>query len=121
MDFELRMDAELLELLKLNCCWKRNVAMNLLPRFFLRFSTPEFTMLFAVVALLLAGYAEAASVYSCSGSRCVVKVEEGVVGDRIKILDDKARPIASGRILKRKGAYAIVSVNDASIDLLESH
>lgn len=79
-----------------------------------KFSKPEWAMSIAFVALLLAGYSEAASVYSCSGNRCVVKVEEGIVGDRIKILDEKARPIATGRILKRKGAYAVVSVSDAS-------
>ena len=81
-----------------------------------KLTNPEWSMTFAVVALLLAGYSEAASVYSCtsSASRCVVKVEEGMVGDRISILDDKARPIASGRILKRRGVYAVVSVVDAS-------
>lgn len=82
---------------------------------FNKFASPLFAMAFTVVALLLAGYSEAASVYSCTGTaRCIVKVEDGMVGDRIKILDDKARPIASGRILKRKGAYAVVSVVDAS-------
>ncbi len=76
----------------------------------------EWILLFAIMGLLVAGYSEAATVHSCAGSgdRCVVKVQEGMVGDRIKILDDKARPIASGRIVKRKGAYAIVTVVDAS-------
>jgi len=77
---------------------------------------PEWILLFAIVALLLAGYSEAATVHSCAGSngRCVIKVEEGVVGDHVKILDDKARPIAQGRIVKRKGAYAVITVGDAS-------
>jgi hypothetical protein len=83
---------------------------------FNQLSKPKWSMLGAVVALLLAGYSEAASVYSCtsSASRCVVKVEDGMVGDHIKILDDKARPIATGRILKRRGIYAVVSVVNAS-------
>lgn len=77
---------------------------------------PEWILLISIMALLLAGYSEAATVHSCAGSgeRCVVKVEDGMVGDHIKILDDKARPIATGRILKRKGAFAVVTVNDAT-------
>ncbi len=69
-----------------------------------------------IVALLLAGYSEAATVHSCidSGDRCIVKVEDGMVGDKVKVLDDKARPIASGRIVKRKGNYAVISVSDSS-------
>jgi hypothetical protein len=74
--------------------------------------------LFAVLALnlLLAQVAEAASVYNCSasGHKCVVKVEEGIIGDHVKVLDEKARVIAYGRIVKRRGAYAVVSVSHNS-------
>jgi hypothetical protein len=64
----------------------------------------------------LASLAEAASVYNCSanGSKCVVKVEEGIIGDHVKVLDEKARVIASGRIIKRRGSYAVVSVSNTS-------
>lgn len=56
--------------------------------------------------------ANAASVYNCSASglRCVVKVEEGIIGDHVKVLNEKARVIASGRIVKRKGSFAVVAV-----------
>ncbi len=65
---------------------------------------------------VLAASAEAASVYNCSanGSKCVVKVEEGIIGDHVKVLDEKARVIASGRIIKRRGSYAVVSVSNTS-------
>src|SRR5689334_21382160 len=67
-------------------------------------------------SFMLAAAAEAASVYNCSasGQRCVVKVEEGIIGDRVKILDEKARVIAFGRITKRRGAYAVVSISQTS-------
>ena len=67
-------------------------------------------------SLLLAGAAEAASVYNCSasGEKCVVKVEEGIIGDRVKIMDEKARVIAVGRITKRRGAYAVVAISRAT-------
>ena len=63
--------------------------------------------------LLLAVQADAASVYNCSGSghKCVVKVEEGIIGDRVKVLDEKARVVANGRIVKRRGSYAVVAVS----------
>jgi hypothetical protein len=65
---------------------------------------------------LLAPAAEAASVYNCSasGRKCVVKVEEGIIGDHVKVLDEKARVIAAGRIVKRRGAYAVVAMSSNS-------
>lgn len=71
-------------------------------------------MIFA--GIMLAGVSEAATVYSCvsNGERCVVRLEDGIVGDHVRILDEKARPIASGRIVKRRGNYAVVSVTNAS-------
>ena len=75
----------------------------------------------SVVALLLSNFmlaavSEAASVYNCSagGQKCVVKVEEGIIGDRVKVMDEKARVIAVGRIVKRRGAYAVVNVSNSS-------
>jgi hypothetical protein len=74
--------------------------------------------LFAVFASLfvLAPAAQSATVYKCAaeGDRCVVKIEDGIIGDHVKILDEKAREIAQGRIISRKGAYAVVSVANAS-------
>jgi hypothetical protein len=72
--------------------------------------------LLALGSFALAASAEAASIYNCSasGRRCVVKVEEGIIGDHVKVMDEKARVIASGRIVKRKGAYAIVAVSQTS-------
>jgi hypothetical protein len=65
-----------------------------------------------LVNLLWIPVADAASVYNCSrsGRKCVAKVEDGIVGDRVKVLDEKARVVASGRIVKRKGTYAIISI-----------
>jgi hypothetical protein len=65
---------------------------------------------------MLAGICEAASVYSCSGNgeRCIVRLEDGMVGDQVAILDEKARPIAGGRIVKRRGSFAVVTVANAT-------
>ena len=69
-----------------------------------------------LAGFMLAGICEAASVYSCSnnGERCIVRVEDGLVGDQVKILDEKARPIAGGRIIKRRGSFAVVTVANAT-------
>lgn len=66
--------------------------------------------------LLFSVAANAASVYNCSanGQRCVVKVEEGIIGDHVKVLNEKARVIANGRIIKRKGSYAVVAVKSTA-------
>jgi hypothetical protein len=76
----------------------------------------EFAISFVIAGFMLAGLCEAASVYSCSsnGERCVVRVEDGIVGDQVKILDEKARPIANGRIVKRRGSFAVVTISNAT-------
>lgn len=67
-------------------------------------------------ALSFGTLAQAASIYNCSasGQKCVVKVEEGIIGDRVKVMDERARIIAQGRITKRRGAYAVVSISQTS-------
>lgn len=84
----------------------------------LRSALSSFALLAPLTAgsLLLAPTAQAASVYNCSssGQKCVVKVEEGIIGDHVKVLDDRARVIATGRIIKRRGAYAVVTVMNTS-------
>lgn len=89
------------------------------PSKFLLFST----MMLSSGAFLLASPAEAASVFSCSGDgqRCVVKVESGIVGDTIKVLDEKAHVVAFGRILKRKGAFAVVNLSQISKEIRKGY
>ena len=81
------------------------------------------TMLLSTGAFLLAAPAEAASVFSCSGDgqRCVVKVESGIVGDTIKVLDERAHVVAFGRILKRKGAFAVVNLSQISKEIRKGY
>jgi hypothetical protein len=73
------------------------------------------TSILSLSTLVLAVEAEAASVYNCisASNKCVVKLEEGVVGDGVRVLDEKARVIANGRIIKRKGAYGVIMVTKA--------
>jgi hypothetical protein len=71
------------------------------------------SILFAIslAFLFVASYSEASSIYSCSDTRCVVRLKEGLVGDSVKILDDKARTVAAGRIIKRKGSFGVVALS----------
>ena len=82
--------------------------------------TPEvqkvlrFGILVCGLHLGLASSADGATVYNCSstGKKCVVRTQEGIIGDRVKILDEKARIVALGRMIKRRGAYAVVTVTN---------
>ncbi len=64
-------------------------------------------------SFFLAGRSEAASVYNCpdEGRRCVIQLEAGIIGDRVKVLDEKARIVGEGRIVQRRGAYAMISLD----------
>lgn len=77
---------------------------------------PEAMAFLFIAGFMLAGVSEAASVYSCTGNgeRCVARLEDGIVGDPVRILDEKARPIAAGRIVKRRGHFAVISITNAS-------
>ena len=68
-----------------------------------------------ISCFMLASPVQAASVYNCSasGGVCVVKVEDGIIGDHVKVMDEKARVIAYGRITKRRGYYAQVAITNA--------
>lgn len=83
----------------------------------------RFCAIALIIGLQLAGDAEAASVFSCSsdGQKCVVKVENGVVGDTVKILDEKAHVVAFGRILRRKGAFAVVNLSQVSKEIRKGY
>jgi hypothetical protein len=71
---------------------------------------------FTLAVLAWSSESKGASVYNCSSQvqQCVVKAEDGIIGDRVKVLDERARVIAVGRILKKKGDYALISVTHAS-------
>ncbi len=65
------------------------------------------------IAMMATGEASAAAVFACgkSGTRCVAKIDEGIVGDTVKVLDDKAHVAATGRIIKRKGGYVLIQLS----------
>lgn len=68
------------------------------------------------VILCLWGLAQsgvAATVYSCSksGSKCIIKMQEGIVGDTVRVLDEKARVVGQGRVIKRKRAFGVIKLN----------
>ncbi len=70
--------------------------------------------------MLLSTPSLAANVYMCKTykvkstghkvKQCVVTLEEGLVGQKVDVLDDKAHVIAHGRIVKRKGSYGVVRI-----------
>lgn len=88
------------------------------------FQKPIFrTALIAALFGLSAKVSMASTVYNCTrdSSSCVIKVEEGVAGDKVRILDSKARKVAEGVIKKRKGSYAIVKIVDFQKPILKGY
>jgi len=65
------------------------------------------------LGLLLAGESKAASVYTCSqsGQQCVVRLNDGMVGDKVRVMDENARVVAEGRIVRRRGVYGIIRLH----------
>ena len=58
--------------------------------------------------------AKAASIQKCTEStrRCVIQLEDGIVGDRVRVLNERAYVVAEGRVLKRKGPYGVISISN---------
>lgn len=71
----------------------------------------------------LAMTAEAATVYKCAPgqSKCVVTLEEGIIGDHVRVLDEKARLVAYGRIVQRRGGYAVITVANANKEIRKGY
>jgi hypothetical protein len=80
---------------------------------------PRLLLLTVSSAFLLAQSAGAATVHNCTldRTRCVVKLEAGSVGDQVRVLDQTARPIAKGHLVKRKGAFGIIALTDVTQEI----
>lgn len=77
------------------------------------YSTCMFTFLLSLFILLPRATAQN-SVERCSNksNRCVVKMNEGYRGQKINVLDETARKIGSGIILKRRGEYVLIKITN---------
>ena len=76
----------------------------------------KFKMILTISMLLFCwtGFSEAKGkgiIYCSSKSfKCAVELKEGFKNDIVKILDEKAIPIAEARIVKKRGSYALVKL-----------
>src|SRR5687768_16018470 len=81
-----------------------------------KFQSRYFRTIFlgATLGLGVGSIADAATIYSCSEDqkRCVVKQFDGAVGNLVTVMDEKARVVAKGKVLRRKGAYAVVELSE---------
>lgn len=69
----------------------------------------------ALVVSLLSGHeAFAARVYSCKAtkSECKIRLEKGVVGDKVKVIDESARVVAEGKVVRKLvGPFAVIRLS----------
>ena len=69
----------------------------------------------AVLLLSMASPAFSATIYDCSKSqkRCIVRLDEGRVGDKVRVVDESAYLAASGKIIKRpkSSRYAVIELD----------
>lgn len=65
-------------------------------------------------AFCLSTAVEAASVLKCSQEKkqCVIRVEDGYVGNEVEVLDENAHIAAIGWIVKRQGSYAMIAFKE---------
>jgi hypothetical protein len=81
-----------------------------------KFQSPYFKAIIfgATLSLGAASMAHGATIYSCSDDqkRCVVKQFDGSVGHSVTVMDEKARVVAKGKVLRRKGNYAVVELSE---------
>lgn len=68
-------------------------------------------MSIAAWTLTCSSLVHAASITKCNAQtrRCIVRLEEGIVGDTVNVLNEKAQVVASGWIIKRKGEFGVVT------------
>jgi hypothetical protein len=91
------------------------------------FSIPRSVFIFC--GLFLASYASAATVHHCNPSqkRCIIKLSEGQKDDSVRVIDDGAHLIDTGKIIlvKRtkggKGIYAVIELSKTKKQRREIH
>lgn len=68
--------------------------------------------IFIAGVLLLSAAAYAGKIQTCrvDGSFCLAQVENGIIGDQVRILDEKASQVATGRIEKKNKSIALIRV-----------
>ena len=66
----------------------------------------------SVVAVLTSAVAFAGKIQTCraDGSYCLAQVENGIVGDQVRILDERASQVASGQIEKKNSTVVLIRV-----------
>lgn len=54
---------------------------------------------------------QAASIQKCSAKsrRCLIRLDDGIVGDQVNVLNERAQVVAHGWIIKRKNDFAVIS------------
>ena len=81
------------------------------------------TSLIAIGFVFLSSTAIGGAVYSCSPkqTKCVVKLDSGEKDYPIKIFDEKARLVAVGSIIKKKGTYGLVRISKLFKDIRKGY
>ncbi len=71
------------------------------------------------LASLMTSATFAASVQKCSAKTksCDIKLEEGLVGDTVSVLNERAQPVATGWIIKRSGSEAVIKFKQVFRDV----
>ena len=61
--------------------------------------------------LVLSTSVEAATVLKCHQKKrhCTIRLNDGYVGTKVEVLDEKAHVVAYGWIIKRRGAYGVIA------------
>lgn len=67
------------------------------------------------MSLLVPTSLEGGTIHKCSPRKndplsiqCAIRTEVGIVGDSARVLDERARVVAEGRLVKRRGNYGLL-------------
>ncbi len=69
---------------------------------------------FFLMAIVISANAFAGKIQTCKadGSFCLAQVPNGTVGDQVRILDEKASQVASGRIEKKNSTVVLIHIEN---------
>lgn len=65
-----------------------------------------------LVLILITNIGESANIERCSEitKKCIIKLDKGSIGNKVKILNERAHVVGEGKIIHKKGPFGIIYV-----------
>ena len=79
-----------------------------------RFIKIILNLIITLILILVTNIGESANIERCSEitKKCIIKLDKGSIGNKVKILNERAHLVGEGKIIHRQGPFGIIYVEN---------